>query len=69
MSTETKPKRYTYLLGDNEACTTAAKRLLILAKKKEKAMRGWVDEKIRETYIRVNNYCGCSFEYNWEQDL
>ena len=32
---ETKPKRYTYLLGDNEACTTAAKRLLILAKKKE----------------------------------
>jgi len=32
---ETKPKRYTYLLGDNEACTTAAKRLLILARKKE----------------------------------
>jgi len=32
---ETKPKRYTYLLGDNEACTTAAKRLLVLAKKKE----------------------------------
>lgn len=32
---ETKPKRFTYLLGDNEACTTAAKRLLILAKKKE----------------------------------
>lgn len=32
---ETKPKRYTYLLGDNEACTTASKRLLILAKKKE----------------------------------
>lgn len=31
---ETKPKRYTYLLGDNEACTTAAKRLLALAGKK-----------------------------------
>jgi len=31
---ETKPKRYTYLLGDNEACTTAAKRLLVLAGKK-----------------------------------
>jgi hypothetical protein len=31
---ETKPKRYTYLLGDNEACTTAAKRLLILIEKK-----------------------------------
>lgn len=30
---ETKPKRYTYLLGDNEACTTAAKRLLMLAAK------------------------------------
>ena len=32
---ETKPKRYTYLLGNDEACTTAAKRLLILAEKKE----------------------------------
>lgn len=31
---ETKPKRYTYLLGDNEACTTAAKRLLMLAAKR-----------------------------------
>lgn len=33
---ETKPKRYTYLLGANEACTTAAKRMLVLADKKEK---------------------------------
>jgi len=32
---ETKPKRYTYLLGDNEACTTAAKRLLFLATKRD----------------------------------
>lgn len=32
---ETKPKRYTYLLGPNEACTTAAKRLLLLANKRE----------------------------------
>lgn len=32
---ETKPKRYTYLLGDNEACTTAAKRLLTLAAKRD----------------------------------
>jgi hypothetical protein len=32
---ETKPKRYTYLLGDNEACTTAAKRLLLLAAKRD----------------------------------
>ncbi|HEY5511488.1 MAG TPA: Eco57I restriction-modification methylase domain-containing protein [Prolixibacteraceae bacterium] len=31
---ETKPKRYTYLLGVNEACTTAAKRLLILIERK-----------------------------------
>jgi hypothetical protein len=30
---ETKPKRYTYLLGANEACTTAAKRMLLLAEK------------------------------------
>ncbi len=33
---ETKPKRYTYLLGENEACTTAAKRMLVLADKREK---------------------------------
>jgi Eco57I restriction-modification methylase/TaqI-like C-terminal specificity domain len=32
---ETKPKRFTYLLGNNEACTTAAKRLLILIEKRE----------------------------------
>lgn len=32
---ETKLKRYTYLLGDNEACTTAAKRLLMLAAKRD----------------------------------
>lgn len=32
---ETKPKRFTYLLGPNEACTTAAKRLLTLIPKKE----------------------------------
>ncbi len=37
---ETKPKRYTYLLGDNEACTTAAKRLLLLAGKKENENTG-----------------------------
>lgn len=33
---ETKPKRYTYLLGGNEACTTPAKRMLVLAEKREK---------------------------------
>lgn len=33
---ETKPKRYTYLLGANEACTTASKRMLVLADKREK---------------------------------
>lgn len=33
---ETKPKRYTFLLGENEACTTPAKHLLVLADKKEK---------------------------------
>jgi hypothetical protein len=33
---ETKPKRYTYLLGGNEACTTPAKRMLVLADKKDK---------------------------------
>lgn len=34
---ETKPKRYTYLLGSNEACTTAAKRMLVLIEKNEKS--------------------------------
>lgn len=33
---ETKPKRYTYLLGEKEACTTAAKRFLVLADRKQK---------------------------------
>ena len=33
---ETKPKRFTYLLGANEACTTPAKRMLVLADKREK---------------------------------
>lgn len=33
---ETKPKRYTYLLGGNEACTTPAKRMLVLVDKREK---------------------------------
>ncbi len=37
---ETKPKRYTYLLGCNEACTTAAKRLLILASKRDSQNTG-----------------------------
>ena len=37
---ETKPKRYTYLLGDNEACTTAAKRLLLLAGKQDNQNTG-----------------------------
>ncbi|WP_205503835.1 Eco57I restriction-modification methylase domain-containing protein [Rufibacter psychrotolerans] len=32
---ETKPKRYTYLLGPNEACTTPAKRMLVLADKRD----------------------------------
>lgn len=31
----TNPKRYTYLLGENESCATAAKRLLELAGKKK----------------------------------
>lgn len=32
---ETKPKRFTYLLGGNESCTTAAKRLIELTEKKD----------------------------------
>jgi hypothetical protein len=32
---ETKPTRYTYLLGSNQACTTAARQLLLLASKKD----------------------------------
>lgn len=40
---ETKPKRYTYLLGENEACTTAAKRLLMLAAKRDNQQIGIKD--------------------------
>jgi len=36
MKGETKPKRYTYLLGGHESCTTAAKRILELAVKKDR---------------------------------
>ena len=46
---ETKPKRYTYLLGSNEACTTPAKRMLVLADKKEKQKK-----KIETTKIGVD---------------
>lgn len=40
---ETKPKRFTYIMGPNEACTTAAKRLLLLIGKREKGEVG-IDE-------------------------
>ena len=46
---ETKPKRFTYLLGGNESCTTAAKRLLVLAEKKENGEK--IDlQKIKDTF-------------------
>ena len=34
---ETAPRRYTYLLGPNESCSTAAERFAILTQKREKA--------------------------------
>ena len=40
---ETAPKRYTFLLGSNEPCTTAAKRLLELFDKKSKGSIYLVD--------------------------
>ena len=46
---ETKPKRFTYLLGRNEFCTTAAKRLLILVEKKESGEK--IDlQKVKDTF-------------------
>jgi len=46
---ETKPKRFTYLLGGSESCTTAAKRLLELAEKKENGKK--IDlQKIKDTF-------------------
>lgn len=50
IKTETKPKRYTYLLGPNEACTTAAKRMLVLVDKK---LNGVVDIKQLENVFSV----------------
>ncbi len=46
---ETKPKRFTYLLGGHESCTTAAKRLLVLAEKKDSGEK--IDlQKVKDTF-------------------
>jgi len=34
----------------------------------EKMVKRWVERKISETFVRVNNYCNCEFEFNWDRD-
>ena len=43
ITTETTPKRYTFLLGANEPCTTAANRLMELANKKKNGSMSLTD--------------------------
>jgi peptidyl-prolyl cis-trans isomerase SurA len=39
---------------------------LALQKKKEETIEKWVDEKIKDTYIKINaKYKGCNFNSNW----
>jgi hypothetical protein len=71
VKTETHPKRFTYVLGENESCTTASKRLLELAAKKEQTpveIKDVIDafsveklnneffKKYKEHYFRFNSF-------------
>ena len=39
-------------------------RNVVLAKEKEKKLHNWVVNKIKQTYVRMNDrYKGCDFEY------
>jgi len=62
---ETKPKRYTYLLGDNEACTTAAKRLLLLATKRENLTTNDILEAFSVEALTKEFYSELSNWYFW----
>lgn len=44
-------------------------RSIALQEKQSKRMAEWIEEKISETYIRVNNnYYNCTFDQNWENE-
>lgn len=52
---ETAPKRYTFLLGKNESCTTAAIRLLELAEKRKRGSLYLVDVTDTFSVEKLNN--------------
>jgi hypothetical protein len=71
IKSQTHPKRFTYVLGENESCTTAAKRLLELAARKEQKpirikdvieafsvekLNNEFFKKYKEMYVRFNNF-------------
>lgn len=64
---ETKPKRFTYILGPNEACTTAAKRLLVLMSKRERGEVG-IDQ-VREAFSveALNKEFFKNYKYHYEK--
>jgi peptidyl-prolyl cis-trans isomerase SurA len=56
----TDPHRAT-LTGDYQLIKDMAARDL-----QEQLVKKWVRTKIAETFVRVNNYCNCEFEFNWD---
>jgi len=43
---------------------------LALQKKKEEALEKWANEKINETYIKINDtYKKCTFDKNWKKEI
>jgi peptidyl-prolyl cis-trans isomerase SurA len=56
----TDPHRAT-LTGDYQLIKDMAARDL-----QEQLVKKWVRTKIVETFVRVNNYCNCEFEFNWD---
>ena len=54
------------ILRNTPASTTPAGILQELKEKQIKAIAKWTDEKIKETYIKINGeYRDCEFTNNW----
>ena len=66
IKTETAPKRYTFLLGENEPCRTAAERLFELISKKETSSIKLVDVVDAFSVERLNKefFAGYKAQYN-----
>lgn len=64
---ETKPKRFTYILGPNEACTTAAKRLLVLMSKRERGEVGIDQLKEAFSVEALNKEFFKNYKYHYDK--